>query len=97
MADNLLVRTCGPPEGSEEDMQMSIEATHSQPCIGCGRATHAGTPLFSDRRSTHTGEGGTMIYLCGICNERAIDHFGRQPTDADMRQISARGAGIGYF
>jgi len=75
---------------------MSTDATQDQPCLGCGRATHAGTALFSDRRSTRTEEGDA-IFLCAICNERAISHFGHQPTDADLRHIAARGAGIGYF
>ena len=73
---------------------MSGEATQGQPCVGCGRVTHPGTPLFSDRRTTRTDDG-SAIYLCGDCNERAIDHFGRMPTEADMRQIAARSSSFG--
>ena len=65
-------------------------------CVGCGRPTQPGTPLFSDRRSTVL-EDGTRVHLCGDCNERAASQFGRRPTDADMRAIAARGSGIGYF
>ena len=72
---------------------MSDPTPQGQPCSGCGRMTQAGTPLFSDRRTTHT-DGGS-IYLCGECNERAIDHFGRQPTEHDMRQIAARSSSFG--
>jgi hypothetical protein len=74
---------------------MSTPADQGQPCISCGRATQPGTRLFSDRRSTRSGEG-EAFYLCGDCNERAVSHFGRQPTDADMRQMAARMAGFGY-
>jgi hypothetical protein len=63
-------------------------------CIGCGRDTHSGTRLFSDRR-TSRGEDGAAIHLCGDCNERAISHFGRQPTERDMVQIAARASGFG--
>ena len=73
---------------------MSGATPPGQPCSGCGRMTQAGTPLFSDRRSTDTDDGG-RIYLCGDCNERAIDHFGRQPTEHDMRQIAARSSSFG--
>ncbi len=61
-------------------------------CISCGRPTGVGTPLFSDRRTTRADDG-TVLPLCGGCNERAISHFGRQPTERDMVQIAARGAG----
>ena len=64
-------------------------------CLGCGRATQSGTALFSDRRMTR-GEDGALIFLCGDCNERAVSHFGRQPTERDMVQIAARGAGLGF-
>ena len=73
---------------------MSGAMPGGQPCSGCGRMTNAGTPLFSDRRATETEDGG-RIYLCGDCNERAIDHFGRQPTEHDMRQIAARSSSFG--
>jgi hypothetical protein len=63
-------------------------------CIGCGRATQTGTSLFSDRRTTRL-EDGAVVHLCGDCNERAISHFGRQPSERDMVQIAARGAGWG--
>jgi len=75
---------------------MSVTPDHGQPCIGCGRATHAGTPLFSDRRTTRADDGGS-IHLCGDCNERAIDHFGRVPTEADMRRIAARSSSFGIY
>jgi hypothetical protein len=65
-----------------------------EPCISCARPTQAGTRLFSDRRTTRLGTG-TVHHLCGDCNERAIDHFGRQPNERDMVQIAARGAGMG--
>jgi len=71
---------------------MDSESADRHPCIGCGRATHPGTTLFSDRRTTTTDSGA--IHLCGDCNERAVDHFGRQPTDADMRRIATRSIGI---
>ena len=63
-------------------------------CVGCGRNTHTGTRLFSDRRTTRA-EDGTAIHLCGDCNERAVSHFGRQPTERDMAQIAARSSGFG--
>jgi hypothetical protein len=73
---------------------MSSSAT-ADPCIGCGRATRVGTPLFSDR---HTGrdEAGLPIHLCADCNERAVSHYGRRLTDHDMTQIAARAAGLGF-
>jgi hypothetical protein len=64
-------------------------------CLGCGRATQSGTSLFSDRRTT-LGEDGARIFLCADCNERAVSHFGRQPTERDMVQMAARGAGLGF-
>lgn len=67
----------------------------SQPCTGCGRATEVGTPLVSDRQ-TARAEGGEPIYLCGDCNERAVSQFGRRLTEVDMRQLSARAAGLGF-
>lgn len=63
-------------------------------CISCGRDTRSGTRLFTDRRATRDDDGHPL-YLCGDCNERAISHFGRQPTERDMVQIAARGAGFG--
>lgn len=63
-----------------------------EPCIGCGRTTRVGTQLFSDRRTTRTDEGA-LLHLCGDCNERAVSHYGRQPTERDMVQIAARAAG----
>lgn len=75
---------------------MSNDATPPiQGCVGCGRDTRPGTRLYSDRRATR-GESGEPIYLCGDCNERAVSHFGRQPTERDMVQIAARGAGLGF-
>lgn len=65
-----------------------------EPCIGCGRATHPGTRLFSDRRTTRL-EDVEILQLCGDCNERAISHFGRRPGQRDMFQIAARSAGLG--
>lgn len=65
-----------------------------EPCIGCGRPTHSGTRLFSDRTATQL-EDGTLLHLCGDCNERAVSHFGRRPGQRDTVQIAARGAGIG--
>ena len=66
----------------------------AQPCVACGRDTCPGTRLYSDRRTTRP-ESGEAIYLCGDCNERAVSHVGRQPTERDMVQIAARGAGLG--
>jgi hypothetical protein len=63
-------------------------------CIGCGRATQSGTRHFSDRRTTRL-EDGTVLHLCGDCNERAVSHYGRQLSQRDMEQIAARGAGFG--
>jgi hypothetical protein len=82
---------------------MSDERDQAQTCIGCGRDTRPGTRLYSDRRATPV-EGAATIYLCGDCNERAISHYGRQPTEKEMVQIAARasaglgggGAGIGF-
>jgi hypothetical protein len=62
-------------------------------CVGCGRDTQSGTRLFSDRGTTR-GEDAIARYLCGDCNERAVRHFGRKPTERDMAQIAARGAGL---
>ena len=67
---------------------------HLEECIGCGRHTQSGTALFADRRSTR-GDG-TVIHLCGDCNERAISQYGRRLTERDMVQIAARGAGLGF-
>ena len=71
-----------------------MSTTSTEACIGCGRATRSGTRLFSDRRTTRL-EDGTVLHLCGDCNERAISHFGRRPGERDMVQIAARGAGFG--
>lgn len=71
-----------------------MSTRNSDACIGCGRATQPGTSLFSDRRTTRL-EGGTVLHLCGDCNERAISHFGRRPGERDMVQIAARSAGFG--
>jgi hypothetical protein len=73
---------------------MESAAGIQEPCIGCARSTRVGTSLFSDRR-TARGEDGTPLHLCGDCNERAISHYGRRPTERDMVQIAARGAGFG--
>ena len=64
-------------------------------CIGCGRPTAPGTPLFSDRRTTRA-EDGTTFHLCGDCNERAVSHYGRRLTEHDMVHIAARAAGLGF-
>ena len=71
-----------------------MSTTSNEACISCGRATQSGSRLFSDRRTTRL-EDGTVLHLCGDCNERAISHFGRQPGQRDMVQIAARGAGLG--
>jgi hypothetical protein len=67
----------------------------AESCVSCARAIRAGTLLFSDRRTTRL-EDRSVHHLCGDCNERAIDHFGRQPNERDMVQIAARGAGMGF-
>jgi hypothetical protein len=69
-------------------------ADDAQSCFGCGRPTHAGTRLFSDRRVTDSE--GSAIYLCGDCNERAVSQYGRRLTEQDMVQLSARAAGLGF-
>ena len=66
----------------------------SEACISCGRNTKSGTALFSDRRTTRDDDGAPL-HLCGDCNERAVAHFGRQPTDKDMLQIAGRSSGFG--
>jgi hypothetical protein len=71
-----------------------MNTTNTEACIGCGRPTQSGTRLFSDRQTTRL-EDGTVLQLCGDCNERAISHFGRRPGQRDMVQIAARGAGFG--
>jgi hypothetical protein len=71
---------------------MTAELTEA--CVSCGRDTRSGSRLFTDRRTTRDDDGHP-IYLCGDCNERAISQFGRQPTERDMVQIAARGAGFG--
>jgi hypothetical protein len=73
---------------------MESAAGRQEPCIGCARSTRVGTSLFSDRR-TARAEDATPLHLCGDCNERAISHYGRRPTERDMVQIAARGAGLG--
>ena len=73
---------------------MNVEGAQLEPCVSCGRPTGAGTTLFSDRR-TATSDAGTVIHLCGDCNERAVSHYGRRLTDRDMVQIAARAAGLG--
>jgi hypothetical protein len=67
---------------------------HIEACVSCSRDTQSGTRLFSDRRTTR-GEDGVALHLCGDCNERALSHFGRQPTERDMVQIAARSSGFG--
>jgi hypothetical protein len=62
--------------------------------MNCARATEVGTTLFSDRRSIAV-EGGDRLFLCADCNERAVSQYGRRPTDADLRQIAARGEALG--
>ena len=74
---------------------MDDDRGQTQACAACGRETRPGTRLYSDRRTTQV-EGSAPIYLCGDCNERAVSHFGRQPTERDMVQIAARGAGLGW-
>lgn len=69
-------------------------STSGDACVGCGRKTESGTRLFSDRRTTRL-EDGSVLHLCGDCNERAISEFGRRPGHSDMVQIAARGAGLG--
>jgi hypothetical protein len=71
-----------------------MHALPDEPCIGCGRSSGPGTPLFSDRRTTR-GTDGTTHHLCGDCNERAISQYGRRLTDSYMVKIAARGAGLG--
>ncbi len=71
-----------------------MSALYPEPCISCGRPTQSGTRLFSDRRTTRRDDG-TALHLCGDCNERAVSHYGRQPTDRDMVRIAAVGAGVG--
>ena len=66
----------------------------AETCISCGRPTRTGTRLFSDRQTARL-EDGTVLHLCGDCNDRAISHFGRRPGQRDMVQIAARGAGLG--
>jgi hypothetical protein len=68
--------------------------TTTDACIGCGRATQSGTSLFSDRRTTRLDDG-SLLHLCGDCNERAISEFGRRPGHNDMVQIAARASGLG--
>ena len=75
---------------------MSVMPDQEQPCIGCGRGTNAGTPLFSDRRTTSDPSGGS-IHLCGDCNERASRSLRAAPTDADMRRIAARSSSFGIY
>jgi hypothetical protein len=74
---------------------MSAHDEPIQACAGCGGDTRPGTRLYSDRRTTPV-EGGDPIFLCGDCNERAVSHFGRQPTEKDMVQIAARGSAFGF-
>ena len=74
---------------------MSRRTGMEESCMGCGRSTRVGTPLFTDRRTSHTDDG-TAIHLCGDCNERAVSHYGRRLTERDMVQIAARGAGLGF-
>ena len=64
-------------------------------CIGCGRATQTGTRLFSDRRTTRL-EDGTVLHLCGDCNERAISHFGRRPASATWCRSPHAAPGSGW-
>ena len=66
----------------------------AEPCVSCERDTQPGTRLFTDRLTTRTDDG--PIVLCADCNERAVSHFGRRLTDADMVGLSARAAGLGY-
>ena len=77
-------------------MQAHDAGMPQEPCISCGRSTFVGTSLFSDRRTTRADDG-TVLHLCGDCNERAVSHFGRQPNERDMVQIAAGGpmAGMG--
>lgn len=74
---------------------MHDDRSERQACAGCNRTTRAGSPLFSDRQ-TALAPDGQSFYLCGDCNERAISHFGRRPTEDDIRAIAARAAGLGF-
>ncbi len=73
---------------------MTDTSKATQPCASCDRETRPGTALFSDRRVVD-GDDGTVIHFCGDCNERAVSHYGRQPSDKEMTQIAARAAGWG--
>ena len=66
----------------------------SQPCVGCGRATKPGTPLFSDRTKASTADG-QPLYLCGSCNDRAVSQFGRSLGADDIRDIARRAQFLG--
>ena len=84
-----------PTKGKAIDAPTHNASMTQQPCANCGRSTGVGTALFSDRRTTLLDDG-SALHLCGDCNERAVSHFGRQPTEQDMVQIAARGAGLGF-
>lgn len=73
---------------------MNDQQSREESCVACQRPTRVGTRLFSDRRTTRTDDA--TLYLCGDCNERAVSHYGRQPTEREMVQIAARGAGLGF-
>ena len=73
---------------------MTSRTPPNDSCVHCGRATNPGSLLFSDRLAA-TASDGTVTYVCGDCNERAVSQFGRRPGERDMVQIAARGGGLG--
>jgi hypothetical protein len=56
-------------------------------CAGCGRDTHTGTRLFSDRRTTRA-EDGSAIYLSAIWPRS-------RPGPRDSVSAAVAGSGLG--
>jgi hypothetical protein len=67
----------------------------TEPCISCARDTATGSRLFADRR-TERSDDGSLLPLCGDCNERAVSHAGRTLDRNDMLKIAARASGLGF-
>ena len=67
-----------------------------EPCISCGRDTHAGTALFSGRkrgRDTMTGDDG---FLCQACQARSAAQGSEQSIPLSGRYVVIDFPGGGF-
>ena len=62
--------------------------TAKEPCRVCGEETAVGSVFFSDRRSVDRA-GGTVDYLCSLCDARlAAAHHRERLTEEEIRRIA---------